>query len=1755
MKSAKTMRRVNASALLRSFVAVVLCCGLMIPTNVTAPATAYADTNLPAANDPSTYTHGNIAVASDDATDGVIELTVGETATVTVTPYEHVQYKGCGRSECPDECESAHGVECFVPGMGCKCDHEATPRTASVTATSADTAVATVSDVVADAEYVNAGNLDLHDSTKPVTKNGTITVTATKAGETTVAVSATDLDHWSDATATYTVKVKAAENNDSKVTFSDVEPDAWYAEAVSFVAAKGLIRGYEGTTLYGVSNTLTRAELAVILWRYFDPAAEAAYDGVSAKNTTGMADVVDNTWYTAAANWAVDNGVINGKVDASGKRYFDPQATVEFQELVSMLVNMTASKAEVDATDAASLNTFTDSATVADWAEHTMAYALNAGLYRGYPQADGTVQVAANEDVMRVRAAGVLMNGYKCKMLGVEAGATLVQDSGVALRYTGDPDEADLSVENLTDEWVAAVTSVSVAPINADGTVGTPRLLAADQYSFNSRWSELQIVRTEADPIFSVAVGEGSPYTVTNRWGEEVTYPQSKQYQVTIAAKGYQKTTATVTAYTGASDTFSIIVDEDGDEETTDDQKVIKTYTKDQMDALSSFSNGSSQCGMTGFRTFSAKGVALSDLFKDAGVSVSATDAFKLDTTDDFGRTFSYDQLFGDRYFLQSIYDDQEVKDTYATLVKSDDEAGATVQLRRLLAQKALEDNSIAKPMISSAYAETMISGDEVATATLPTEENTHISSLVGAENQYRFTYGISLVQEDHKVTFNAGEGVDAPEVQTVKSHLMTSTENTTIRSTYWNNAIVVYRNAAEAAEPSTAADKISKPADPTRTDGAIFQGWYTKDGSATGDWGEKFDFDANDGTVDVDTTIYAKWAVDQSVQPSFASLESDHDYDNNLDKEYTYTWKAAGTFGMALTFDEQTAVENGYDFITISDGAGNVLGKYTGTELAGATVYVPQTDTVKIKLTSDQSGVKWGFKVTNVEALTSNDLTLAGSIAPISAQYLSTGAAPEPVVTYGAKTLVKGTDYTVSHAGNDTVGQAMVVVKGIGNYTGMITRYYDVVDDSHLATGAELASGQQVLLRQSGEEGSTSLKITGATDEWAQAITSVEVAPVGTDGKVGEATVLTSDQYEASVANGRIYFNRTEDAPVFTVAIGEGGPIEIAGRWGSTTYPQHKDWQVTVKADGYTTLTGSATFYTGASDTFSIIVDEDGDAKTTDDQKVIKTYTKDQMDALSSFSNGSSQCGMTGFRTFSAKGVALSDLFKDAGVSVSATDAFKLDTTDDFGRTFSYDQLFGDRYFLQSIYDDQEVKDTYATLVKSDDEAGATVQLRRLLAQKALEDNSIAKPMISSAYAETMISGDEVATATLPTEENTHISSLVGAENQYRFTYGISLVQEDHKVTFNAGEGVDAPEVQTVKSHLMTSTENTTIRSTYWNNAIVVYRNAAEAAEPSTAADKISKPADPTRTDGAIFQGWYTKDGSATGDWGEKFDFDANDGTVDVDTTLYAKWAEPVSQTGVEAAAWREASYGNPPEGDSSNAGQHATITLAFDGPVTVSDAAALLESMNVSCSGATTWTAKADGNNLVLDTTLGFALMGGYATVSAKADNGILSGVSVDGRNVKLTAVETLVDTGLAFEAISVKAGTATECASTTYKVTHGANVRSMNHVVWMSNGASILSNEEGGAAQSTTAHHHMWYKFTGADSASSIQSNAAEYLDAAGYTVTCNEDTFTITAKTAKAGEILSADTYTNSFFNKTGLKYGEDVKGVVTPAATA
>ena len=58
------------------------------------------------------------------------------------------------------------------------------------------------------------------------------------------------------------------------------------------------------------------------------------------------------------------------------------------------------------------------------------------------------------------------------------------------------------------------------------------------------------------------------------------------------------------------------------------------------------------------------------------------------------------------------------------------------------------------------------------------------------------------------------------------------------------------------------------------------------------------------------------------------------------------------------------------------------------------------------------------------------------------------TGSALTPLVsvTLNGSTLTKGTDYTVSYSNNTSIGTATVTVTGIGNYTGKVTAYFNIV-------------------------------------------------------------------------------------------------------------------------------------------------------------------------------------------------------------------------------------------------------------------------------------------------------------------------------------------------------------------------------------------------------------------------------------------------------------------------------------------------------------------------------------------------------------------------------------------------------------------------------------------------------------------------------------------------------------------------------------
>lgn len=192
--------------------------------------------------------------------------------------------------------------------------------------------------------------------------------------------------------------------------FTDVDYSSWYAPGVDFVAGRGLMRGYEGTTIFGVGNALTRGELATILWRNACPDEAAAYDPATAKDATGIAGSADGMFYTAAANWAVEKGVITGIERPGGALDFAADEPVTFEQLITVLGRLGAAPGELGAAGG-DLSAFVDGADASGWSAPYLKWAADKGLIEGYDEPAGK-RLAPGENAARERAATVLMRAF-----------------------------------------------------------------------------------------------------------------------------------------------------------------------------------------------------------------------------------------------------------------------------------------------------------------------------------------------------------------------------------------------------------------------------------------------------------------------------------------------------------------------------------------------------------------------------------------------------------------------------------------------------------------------------------------------------------------------------------------------------------------------------------------------------------------------------------------------------------------------------------------------------------------------------------------------------------------------------------------------------------------------------------------------------------------------------------------------------------------------------------------------------------------------------------------------------------------------------------------------------------------------------------------------------------------------------------------------------------------------------------------------
>lgn len=165
----------------------------------------------------------------------------------------------------------------------------------------------------------------------------------------------------------------AEKSSGQSASFSDVAPGAWYYDAVSALAEKGILKGYQDGT-FRPSQKITRAEFAAILSAcgssFGSAAADAGEDTDSAP--AGFSDVAENSWYYEAVTECAEKGWITG-YDGG---LFKPAANTTRAESVTMINRLLGRKADRFALNMADDVRVMPDVTDSHWAYYELLEAL-----------------------------------------------------------------------------------------------------------------------------------------------------------------------------------------------------------------------------------------------------------------------------------------------------------------------------------------------------------------------------------------------------------------------------------------------------------------------------------------------------------------------------------------------------------------------------------------------------------------------------------------------------------------------------------------------------------------------------------------------------------------------------------------------------------------------------------------------------------------------------------------------------------------------------------------------------------------------------------------------------------------------------------------------------------------------------------------------------------------------------------------------------------------------------------------------------------------------------------------------------------------------------------------------------------------------------------------------------------------------------------------------------------------------------------
>jgi len=117
--------------------------------------------------------------------------------------------------------------------------------------------------------------------------------------------------------------------------FTDVYSGKWFDKAVVWANKKGIVDGFAGTTLFKPNDSVTREQVAKMLYTY------AKYKGYNVSQKGDMSQFVDwqkvqTSWGSEYMQWAIGANIIGGK-KINGFSYVDPKGKATRAECATMI--------------------------------------------------------------------------------------------------------------------------------------------------------------------------------------------------------------------------------------------------------------------------------------------------------------------------------------------------------------------------------------------------------------------------------------------------------------------------------------------------------------------------------------------------------------------------------------------------------------------------------------------------------------------------------------------------------------------------------------------------------------------------------------------------------------------------------------------------------------------------------------------------------------------------------------------------------------------------------------------------------------------------------------------------------------------------------------------------------------------------------------------------------------------------------------------------------------------------------------------------------------------------------------------------------------------------------------------------------------------------------------------------------------------------------------------------------------------------